>query len=181
VAVSAAAHLPAGAITGLRIEGFGPSVDARCLELARDFQSICSIEVIEGEESRAFWQRLGALDMLPIAGHVLWRISQPPAAGWKLASALGALGAQCVYDWAGALLWAALPEDRLDADSCVICDLARAHGGNAALIRAPPERRRPSSGAPARDPGMRRLQSSIKAGFDPLGILNPGLDLGAGL
>src|SRR5271170_537914 len=29
VAVSAAAHLPAGESTGLRIEGFGPSVDAR--------------------------------------------------------------------------------------------------------------------------------------------------------
>jgi glycolate oxidase FAD binding subunit len=184
VAVCAAAHLPAERIAGLRIEGFGPSVDARCRELARELEALCRIEVIEAETSHAFWKRLSTLEMLPVDGHVLWRISLPPAASWILADALGAARAHCAIDWAGGLVWAALPENSLDAAGgelgSRIQDLARAHGGRAVPLRAPVAQH-PPTGAPVRDPGLQQLQSRIKSAFDPVGILNPGLTLGADL
>jgi glycolate oxidase FAD binding subunit len=186
-AVSSAAHLCSEGITGLRIEGFGPSVDSRCLELARAFGDAGKPEVIEADESRAFWQRLRALQMLPTAAHVLWRISLPPAAAWKLTDALKAAGARCVADWAGGLVWAALPQRQTGVGDDSTFALAAAHGGHAVLVRAPREQRRAngravgSGGGTASDEALRQLQSRVKSAFDPLGILNPGLIPGAGL
>jgi glycolate oxidase FAD binding subunit len=174
-AVSAAAHLCNEAITGLRIEGFGPSVESRCLELARSLGDAGPVELLEIEESRAFWQRLRALDMLPIAAHVLWRISLPPATAWKLTDALKQAGARCVADWAGGLVWAALPETQRSEGS--VQKLAAEHSGHAALVRSALA----SSRASASDAALHRLQSRVKSAFDPLGILNPGLNPGAGL
>jgi len=181
VAVSAAAYLRADAITALRIEGFAPSMEVRCRELSREIEDLCPAETIEEEQSRAFWSRMRALEMLPVAGHYLWRISLPPAAGWKLMAALGAAGASCAADWAGGLIWAAFPEGSVDAAGGTrVHEQAQTHGGYATLIRAPAATRcRPASSAGARDPGPRQLQARIKSAFDPLGILNPGLDLGA--
>jgi glycolate oxidase FAD binding subunit len=182
-AVSSAAHLCSEAITGLRIEGFGPSVDSRCRELARSLGDAGRTEVIEAEESREFWRRLRALEMLPTAAQVLWRISLPPAAAWKLTDALTGAGARCVADWAGGLVWAALP----DGGAASIRELAAAHAGHAVLVRAPRDKRRSSGGATASagatagDEALRQLQSRVKSAFDPLGILNPGLIPGAGL
>ena len=175
-AVSSAAHLCGDAIAGLRIEGFGPSVDSRCLELSRAFGGAGTPEVIGAEESRAFWRRLRALQMLPTTAHALWRISLPPASAWKLTDALQAAGARCVADWAGGLVWAALP----DVSEASIPQLAAVHAGHAVLVRAPPEKRRASGAAAASDEALRQLQSRVKAAFDPLGILNPGLIPGAG-
>jgi glycolate oxidase FAD binding subunit len=177
-AVSSAAHLCGEGITGLRVEGFGPSVDSRCRELSRSLGDAGRTEVIEAEESREFWRRLRALEMLPTAAHVLWRISLPPAAAWKLTDALTGAGARCVADWAGGLVWAALPEG-----AASIRELAAAHAGHAVLVRAPRDQRRASGGATASagDEALRQLQSRVKSAFDPLGILNPGLIPGAGL
>jgi glycolate oxidase FAD binding subunit len=190
VAVSAAAHLACEGITSLRLEGFGPSVDARCRELSRELQDVGSAEVLEGEGSQAFWRRLQALEMLPIAGHELWRVSLPPAKGWILTDALEAAGARCIADWAGGLIWAALPDAVADSRETVIQELSSTQGGYATLVRASAGKRRASHGAPShgaprgdapgRDAGLHGLQSRIKRAFDPLGILNPGLQLGAG-
>jgi glycolate oxidase FAD binding subunit len=181
VAVSAAAHLPAEAITALRIEGFGPSMQVRCRELSRELEDLCPAEAIEEEQSRAFWSRMRTLGMLPVAGHDLWRIALPPAAGWKLIAALGAAGATCAADWAGGLIWAAVPKDSVDAaGEPPVREQAQTHGGYAMLIRAPAATRlRPASSARAHETGLRQLQMRVKSAFDPLGILNPGLDLGA--
>ena len=186
-AVSSAAHLCSDGIVGLRIEGFGPSVDSRCLELSRAFGDAGTPKTIEAEESQAFWRRLRALEMLPTAAHVLWRISLPPAAAWKLTDALKAAGAHCVADWAGGLVWAALPEREAGVTDDSTFTLAAAHGGHAVLVRAPREKRGSgglavgSGGAAASDEALRQLQSRVKSAFDPLGILNPGLIPGAGL
>jgi glycolate oxidase FAD binding subunit len=178
-AVSSAAHLCVEQVTALRIEGFGPSVDSRCRELSRAFGDAGTAEVLEAEESRAFWHRLRALDMLPTAAHVLWRISLPPKAGWKLTAALTATGAHCVADWAGGLVWAALPEAPMGL--AAVPTLAADHGGHAVLVRAAQQQLRASNGAMAGDAALRQLQSRVKSAFDPLGILNPGLLPGAGL
>jgi glycolate oxidase FAD binding subunit len=121
--------------------------------------------------------------MLPIAGHELWRVSLPPATGWILTDALEAAGARCIADWAGGLIWAALPDAVADSRETLIHELSSAQGGYATLVRASSGKRRASHGAPRRgagsDVGLQALQSRIKMAFDPLGILNPGLQLGA--
>jgi glycolate oxidase FAD binding subunit len=184
-AVSSAAHLCSERITGLRIEGFGPSVDSRCLELSRAFGDAGKPELIEAEESRAFWRRLRALQMLPTAAQLLWRISLPPAAAWKLTDALQAAGARCVADWAGGLVWAASPQSKTGVGDDSTSALAAAHGGRAVLVRAPRDTHRASGPAlgsgGSSDEALRQLQSRVKSAFDPLGILNPGLMPGAGL
>jgi glycolate oxidase FAD binding subunit len=181
-AVSAAAHLRSpSATTALRVEGFGPSVDVRCRELVRALQPFGECETIEAEESRAFWRGVRSLDALPRAGHVLWRISVPPARGWQVQSLLACEEAQFVSDWAGALVWAAVPEQAALAGGAKICAIARALGGYAMLVRAPLAMRAALSVAADRDHGLARLQERVKAAFDPCGILNPGLDIAADL
>lgn len=174
-AVSAAAHVhSSGAVTGLRLEGFGPSVEARCGDLKRALGESCSVELLEAEQSRAFWDALRSPDHLPVDGHSLWRISLPPAHAWKVGGALRAMGAYCVYDWAGGLIWAALPDDSAHAGPA-IHDIAAGNGGSASAIRAPVEMRRLRPPATA----LKELSARVKSAFDPLGLLNPGLDLAA--
>src|ERR1019366_635223 len=154
-AVSAAAHLPSSrataascATTALRLEGFGPSVDARCGELLRALAPMGAGEAVMAEESSAFWRGMRTLDVLPGEGHVLWRISVPPAQGWRVGELLASSDAQYVYDWAGGLGWAAVPEtapreggaeaDGAHAIGTGIRAFARSLGGHAVLVRAPP-------------------------------------------
>jgi glycolate oxidase FAD binding subunit len=115
-------------------------------------------------------------------------VSLPPAMGWILTAALEAAGARCIADWAGGLIWAALPDAVADSRGTLIQELSSAQGGYATLVRASGGKRRASRDTPGRDTqgratpesdALRGLQSRIKAAFDPLGILNPGLQLGA--
>ncbi|MGO9515197.1 MAG: glycolate oxidase subunit GlcE [Steroidobacteraceae bacterium] len=184
-AVAAAAHVPAletaaasRAVTALRLEGFAPSVEVRCRDLLRALEPLGAGEAIAGEESRAFWHGVRTLDALPRAGHVLWRISVPPARGWQVPSLLASDCVRYVYDWAGALVWAAVPENDPHAAGAQIRAIARSLGGHARLIRAPPAMRETLVPADA-EQGLKSLQQRLKAAFDPQGILNPGLDLTA--
>ncbi len=175
--VSAAAHLHApNPTTALRVEGFGPSVEVRCGELLRVLQPAGACETIEADESTAFWRSVSTLDALPVAGHVLWRISVPPARGGQVPSQLACEEARYVSDWGGALVWAALPESIAVASGAQIRAVARSLGGYATLIRAPLTMRAALAAGAGRDPGVTRLQERVKAAFDPCGILNPGLD-----
>jgi glycolate oxidase FAD binding subunit len=175
--VSAAAHLHGPkATTALRVEGFGPSVDVRCRELLRMLQPPSGCAAIEAEESSAFWRGVSSLDALPVVGHVLWRISVPPSRGWEVESQLACEAARYVSDWAGALVWAAVPEAVALAECAKIRAVARSLGGHAILIRAPLAMRTALGVGADRDPALARLQARVKAAFDPCGILNPGLD-----
>ena len=204
-AVSAAAHVCSPqALTALRLEGFGPSVDARRAELLRVLKPAGASEAIEAEASRTFWRSVSTQDSLPRADHVLWRISVPPARGWQVRSLLAADGVDYLYDWAGALVWAAVPEGAAHADGARLRVIARSLGGHALLIRAPQALREAlataTAGATAGATvtagvsasqgghggqgdhgGLQRLHQRLKAAFDPRGILNPGLDLMADL
>jgi glycolate oxidase FAD binding subunit len=202
-AVSAAAHVPysaareaSRATTALRLEGFGPSVDARCRELLRALAPMGAGEPVTAEESGAFWRSVRTLDALPREAHVLWRISVPPALGWRVGELLASNEVHYVYDWAGGLVWAAVPVTALrgsgardngtqvggaQADGARIRAIARSLGGHAVLVRAPPALRESLlAGTPALadvDQGLRVLHQRLKAAFDPHGILNPGIDL----
>jgi glycolate oxidase FAD binding subunit len=188
-AVSAAAHLPLPRpVTALRLEGFGPSVEVRSRDLIRTLLPICEAHAIVADESAAFWRSVRTLDTLPRAGHVLWRISVPPAGGWRVRSLLAARDlqpdaqheVQYVYDWAGGLVWAAVPENAPHAGGAGIPGIARSLGGHATLIRAPLAVRETLVDDAGMGQGLRGVHERLKAAFDPYGILNPGLDLAAG-
>ncbi|MGH6908599.1 MAG: FAD-linked oxidase C-terminal domain-containing protein, partial [Phenylobacterium sp.] len=90
----------------------------------------------------------------------LWRISVPPASGWRVGQALAG---DPFYDWAGGLVWL-LSED----DPAKIRATARALGGHATCYRGH---------APAFEPlaePLAALSARVKAAFDPKGVLNPG-------
>jgi glycolate oxidase FAD binding subunit len=88
--VSGAAHLPAaiaarsavsyvaragGAVTVLRVEGPGPSVDYRCAALREDLADLAESEELHSMNSAALWRELR--DVAPFAGQPerpLWRV-----------------------------------------------------------------------------------------------------------
>ena len=122
--VSAAAHLPrnmvmhfAGlyvdqAATAFRIEGFAPSVKHRKDALMNLLRPFGALEPIDEANSRKFWRSVR--DAAPfwhngsVGDWPLWRISTTPARGAEFSSKLPP-GAQFFYDWAGGLIWIALP------------------------------------------------------------------------
>lgn len=174
--VSGAAHTPAlagrPATTALRLEGFETSVTAR-VETLRSLQHPHgAIELLEMENSRAFWRRLRDLEPLDAGNHdwLLWQINGRPTTAWKAATAFAVKGARWFSDWAGGLIWLAVPPgtDPMDVRHTV----ARA-GGHATLIRA---RETVRAKVPLLHPqpfAVEALAARVKAAFDPNGILDP--------
>jgi glycolate oxidase FAD binding subunit len=195
-AVSSAAHRPAamrdevsapsvrGAETWLRLEGFGPSVDARARLLERALAAFGRADVLEAADSARAWRAVSALEGLPRRAGAWWRIGVPPAHGAKIRAALAGVAATYRYDWGGGLVWVALREGDVAVERRLI-EAARALGGHARRVRpippgAPPlpapARAGDGDAAPTATP-LEALHRRVKAAFDPQGILNPGLDL----
>ena len=127
--------------------------------------------------SRRFWRSVRDVAPFWASGRggdwPLWRVSTTPARGAEFARQLPP-GAQFYYDWAGGLVWIALPPPH----SAGAATIRRA----AALDRRPrhahpraggdPRRgRRVRAAARARSP---RVTRRVKESFDPKGVLNPG-------
>jgi glycolate oxidase FAD binding subunit len=186
---SAVAHLPAtvaarstagksigASITAFRLEGIAVSCAERGTALERMLSPFNAPAVrLEAEASAAFWREVrDARFFAEPADGILWRLSLPPAAGAGTAERLrSALAGLSFYlDWGGGLLWASLPAG--DAQAATIRGAAAAAGGHATLLRAPAAVR---AGAAVFEPepaALAELTARVKAGFDPLGILNPG-------
>ena len=171
--VSAAAHLPAFAasrpplsgemaVTALRLEGFEASVAARAEALAALLTGFGRLEQLDAPHSRDFWIAVREVDAFAGDPRPLWRLSVPPAAGWK--AGVAAAG-DVLYDWAGGLVWL-LPDPSVEAGA--IRTAARALGGHATLMRG-----EGPAFAPLEGP-LGALSARVKAAFDPLGVLNPG-------
>jgi glycolate oxidase FAD binding subunit len=171
VDVSGAAHLPDAAaaraplkgeisVTALRLDGFAASVAARADHLAAALKGFGRIEALDADHSRAFWVQVREVEAFARARAPLWRVSLPPAAGWRLTEAVAG---EALYDWGGGLIWLLSDDGPVEVHAA-----ARALGGHAALFRgegAPP--------APL-EPGLAALSARVKAAFDPKGVLNPG-------
>ena len=98
--VASAAHLPARiaartgidlvtkpgtAVTAIRVEGPGPSVDHRCAALRRELGAGIATEELHSMRSTIFWRAVR--DVAPLLSDPsaqLWRLSVPPAAGAKV-------------------------------------------------------------------------------------------------
>jgi glycolate oxidase FAD binding subunit len=186
--VSGAAHLPAGLVPhfeglhvaqsaiAFRLEGVAPSVKHRGTALAALLEPFGPVEFVDENSSRALWRGIRDARPFAAAGRYgdwpLWRLSVAPARGGGIAT-LAPPDAQLFYDWAGGLIWLALPPSD-DAGAAMVRRAAATLGGHATLVRAPPAVRasvdvfEPQAGA------LAAVTKRVKEGFDPRGVLNPG-------
>ena len=188
---SAAAHMPPtlvkriaaiaaadGSVTAFRIEGVPPSVAHRAALLEDLARSYGRLGTLDEPSSRELWR--GVRDATPFAaggpsgGRDVWRISTAPASGAELGRALTErVRAEVLYDWAGGLIWAALPPSD-DAAAGLVRSLVAERGGNATLIRAPASVRAVVDVFQPQAPALAALTKRVRESFDPRGVLNPG-------
>jgi glycolate oxidase FAD binding subunit len=185
--VSGAAHLPdhvasrfdglpnADATTALRLEGVAPSVAHRSKALAELMKPYGERTLIDAAESRALWRSIRDVKAFAAPDTIarpLWRISTAPGQGHRIAAQITP-AAQMFYDWAGGLVWVAMPfPDEPDAKA--IRAAVAACGGHATLVRAPAAVRAAVDVFEPQDSGVTALTKRIKESFDPKGVLNPG-------
>ena len=186
--VSAAAHLPRGAVmhfadlhvgeaaTAFRLEGVAPSVKHRKDALRTLLRPFGPLETVAEAASRQLWRSVR--DAAPFwadgsAGdRPLWRVSTTPARGAEFASKLPP-GAQWFYDWAGGLIWVALPPSH-NAGFASIRRAAASTGGHATLVRAPVATRASVDVFEPQQGALAGVSKRVKESFDPKGVLNPG-------
>ena len=189
--VSAAAHLPIAiaadvaetvsarsAVTALRLEGVAPSVTQRRSVLENLLAPFGALASLEEAQSRALWRAIR--DVTPFAakgprgGADIWRISTAPARGAEIGRALAdKASAEILYDWAGGLVWAALPRSD-DARASSVHATVAAAGGHATLIRAPAAVRAKVDVFTPEPTPLAALTQRVRKGFDPQGVLNSG-------
>ena len=190
--VSGAAHLPAAtaarfpmgaavaagrALTALRLEGVAPSVAHRRAALQALLRPHGETALVDDMVSRRLW--VAIRDAAPFAAsrsgadQPLWRVSTLPAKGHELAARVtGATEAHVLYDWAGGLLWIAVPA--ADAAVGLVRSAVQAVGGHATLVRASAALRAALDVFEPQDTSLAALTKRVKASFDPKGVLNPG-------
>ncbi|MGH6726374.1 MAG: glycolate oxidase subunit GlcE [Pseudolabrys sp.] len=185
--VSGAAHLPdhvashfdglpgPEAATALRLEGFAPSVKHRKEALTALLKTFGPVALLEENDSRALWQSVRQVKPFigeAARGRPLWRISTAPARGHEIAAAVTP-AAQMFYDWAGGLLWLAMPYAE-EPDAGSIRAAVKSVGGHATLVRAPAAVRAAVDVFEPQPGPLRALGKRVKESFDPKGVLNPG-------
>lgn len=171
--VAAAAHLPSGICSGqsatiLRVQGFGPSVAARCAMLEKTLGGFGAAAVVSADDGAAIWDSLRTLEPLGME-RALWRLNVPPGQAARAVTALPTSDARMMFDWAGGLIWLAS-----DADPIAIRTAATMAGGHATLIRAD---RRQRISAPTFHPpanGLAALETRVRRAFDPAGVFETG-------
>ena len=189
--VSAAAYLPGGiatriaeiaaagaAVTAFRLEGVAPSVADRKGVLERLLSPFGALGTLDAAASRALWRAVR--DVTPFAangpsgGRDLWRISTAPSSGAEVGRILAETAdAELLYDWAGGLIWAALPPAN-DAAAPLVRAAVAAAGGHATLIRAPVAVRATVDVFQPEPAALAALTARVRKSFDPQGVLNAG-------
>jgi glycolate oxidase FAD binding subunit len=189
--VAGAAHLPAvvaarsgvdyvsgagAAVTAVRIEGPGPSVEHRCNALREMFGKLGAVEELHSHNSVAFWRevrdaRYFTQDWLD---RQVWRVSVAPTDGAGAAQRLrDRLGGDVFFDWGGGLIWLAL-DPRSDAGAGDVRAAIQDCGGHATLVRASADVRQAVDVFQPQPGPLAELSKRVKQAFDPEGILNPG-------
>jgi glycolate oxidase FAD binding subunit len=185
--VSGAAHLPdhvassfgelpeRKASTVLRLEGVAPSIRHRREALAVLMKSFGRIMLLDEKESRGLWRDIRNVKPFAIEASTqrpVWRISTVPANGHRLADLITP-AARMYYDWAGGLVWVAMPFEN-EPDARAIRAAVAQVGGHATLIRAPESVRAAIDVFESESAGVSALNKRVKESFDPGSLLNPG-------
>lgn len=188
IAESAAAH---SAVTAFRLEGVSPSIAHRKRVLETLVAPFGALDRFDTAASRAFWRAVR--DVAPFAAkgesqpmapgsasasqreeRCIWRISTAPSRGAEIGRALvERAGAEVMYDWAGGLVWAAVPISD-DAYAPLVRASVATAGGHATLIRAPAALRAKVEVFEPEPAVLAALTARVREGFDPRGVLNPG-------
>jgi len=190
--VSGAAHLPSnlvkriavgdiadapGAITVFRLEGVEPSVRHRLQALQTLMRPSGSLETAGGQASRQLWRAIRNVMAFAAntngADRPIWRISTAPNNGALVAAIAQERGGDAMLDWAGGLVWLALPPSD-DAGAAWLRRTVADFGGHATFIRAPAAIRAVIEVFEPPDPGLGALTKRVKESFDPNGVLNRG-------
>jgi glycolate oxidase FAD binding subunit len=188
--VSGAAHLPANiaarilgaaaagsAVTAFRLEGVPPSIVQRKDLLERLLKPRGVMLMIGEAGSRALWQAIRdatAFAATDGVGRPLWRVSTAPTQGPEVAAKIAAeVEAELFYDWAGGLIWIALPSLE-DAGAALVRGAVRATGGHATLVRAPASVRAAVAVFEPQPEALAALTRRVKESFDPKRIFGPG-------
>jgi len=189
--VSGAAHLPmtvaarsavgyvsgaGGAVTALRVEGFGPSVAARTEALRDLLGSFGALEELHSANSAMFWQEVRDVVPFQAGDQPLWRISVTASEGAAvLHDITNARPGTAFYDWGGGLIWYQLDEAAKDGGATAVRTALGLHGGgHATLVRASDEVRALVEVFQPQAVGLAALSARVKDSFDPRHILNPG-------
>lgn len=167
--IAAAAHLPAAANDGramtlLRLEGVGPSVEARAQALARESGN--ALLRLPEDEAAHLWDKVRTPHL---GGATLWRAQLPASASASLLETLERDGAHCLIDWGGSLLWIGW-----DGSPDKIRPIVAKAGGHAMLISAPADVRARIPAQHPRDPGVMALEARVRRAFDPGGVFETG-------
>jgi glycolate oxidase FAD binding subunit len=183
--VSGAAHAPEGiasivdrAATAFRLEGVAPSVAHRTAALQSLLKSYGPLETLADVQSREFWGAMRNVAPFMAAARpperFLWRISTTPSHAADIGRVLiERAGAKLLYDWAGGLIWAALPPSD-DAAAPIVRAAVAAAGGHATLIRAPAVVRAVVDVFEPEPSALAALTKRVMESFDPHGALNAG-------
>jgi glycolate oxidase FAD binding subunit len=172
--VSAAAYardnlLEPRSVALLRLEGFGPSVDARAKQLSALFDT--PLESFPREQADRYWSRVCRADLPPSTDdEVLWRICVPATHGAAACAKLSELDAAFCVDWGGALIWARVASSVTPE---TVRALAEHAGGHATLIHASEDYRSRTPALHPESSGVAALTKRVKCSFDPARILDP--------
>ena len=190
------------AVTALRLEGVAPSVEHRERVLEGLLKPFGELATLQETASRAMWKAVRdvlpfAPSLIPllkgegrreapgrgqvskphptlqgeVGERVLWRISTAPTRGHEVAAAIGE--GELFYDWAGGLVWVALPATD-DGGAAKVRRAVASAGGHATLVRAPAALRASVPVFQPQDAGLAALTKRVKESFDPKGVFGPG-------
>ena len=145
-------------VTGLRLEGFGPSVAARRVLL----ETMAPFSAFQEGEAEALWAMLK--NPMPDAP-VLWRLGLPAS---RAAEVAGKGLGPWLMDWGGARLWLA------SEDAEAVRAAAQESGGHATLVRAPEAMRRTVPALHPQPAPVMALEARVRGAFDPAGVFETG-------
>ncbi|WP_167648129.1 FAD-binding protein [Mameliella alba] len=171
--VTGAAHAPGGPgeqpLTLLRLEGFAGSVAYRTGRLQEMLTNLSVRVETDPERVAALWRWVRDVEIMQGTGGDVWKFSVRPSEAPGLVARLRASHPveRVLYDWGGGLIW---------VESAPGTDL-RPKGlqGHATLIRASEQTRLELPVFQPEPTAVAALSASIRARFDPRGMLNPGI------
>ncbi len=157
-------------LTALRLEGFGPSVEARLRMVEQLLVDSGRADVIDAGEADVFWRRVRCGALTTAQGLALWRIIVPPARGADVVEGVERFNGAAMIDWAGGLVWAQVP---IQISAARLRSMAEQAGGHAIMISAPRHVRATTSALHPEAAGVALLSRKVREAFDPAGVLDP--------